>query len=289
MTPLQQLREKVARRLTEFRPLRYRLFAPLVIAAGWLTLGIAPLMWYVGRLRALAGWLADSLVDLATLLRSSGHDTADVWRLEQTARRLADQRSAGRTALATATASLALAALAVPGAVLLFVFRGEQPMLWRWAVLGIAFYGSWVLLLVAAYARCQQELSAQMRLVREAAAHLSAVADAAGQPPLTRESAEPPAPPWAWLAGLAYVPTLWGLGMIHLALRWSHHVRAVVPRLAAEVAERLDAMAPPGAGDGVLVIREDAAPGHRICPDPRCGAANVTEAKFCQRCGRSLT
>jgi hypothetical protein len=288
MTPLEQLRQETHQRLAGYRPLRYRLFAPLMIVAGLPTLGVVPLLCLVSRFRAMAAWLSETLADLVTLLRSCGHDTSDVWRLEQVARHLADQRAGGRTALAMGMTSLALAALAVPAAVLLFVLGGDRPMLWRWAVLLVAFYGSWVLLLVAAFARVQQELSVQMGLVREGEGHLSAVAAAAGAPPLTRQDAPPPMPPWAWPAALAYLPTLWGVLMVRLSVRWSHHVRVVVKRLAAETADRLVVMAPAGSGNCVLVVRAEAAAGSRTCPDPRCGAANVAEATFCQRCGRKL-
>ncbi len=289
MTPLEQLRAKTLGRLDEYRPPRFRVFAPVAYVAGWVSLGVLPLLGIVSRSRALAGWLAELFGDLATLLRAGGHDTAEVWRLEKVAEHLAAQRSHGKTAMIMALTSAVLAVLFVPAAIALFAVARDQSLLWRIIVLGVVFGGSWILLLYAAYGAAGNTLRTQYRLVDEAIGHLSAVCKASDLPQLTGPvPAEPITPPWVYLAALTYLPTVWGVVMIRQSHRWSVHVGRTVRRMVDELIECFDSLVPEPDGDGTLVVRHEPAADQKICPDPQCGAANVLEATYCKRCGRQL-
>ena len=288
MTPLQQLREKTLRRLGEYQPLLYRLPAPMVYLAGWASLGILPLLAMVSRSRAMAAWLGELLADLVTLLRASGRESADLWRLEKVAGHLAAQRGHGRMALIMALISLVLAVLLVPSAVAMFLVGRGESLLWRTIVLLLVFGGSWVLLLYAAYGAVQNTLRTQYRLLDEAVGHLSAISESAGAGAIERPEAEEPTPPWLYVAALTYLPTVWGVVMMRQAHRWSLHCRRRVRGLIDEIVERFDAMIIQPGADATLVLPEEAPGDSRVCPDPQCGAANPREAAFCKRCGRRL-
>ena len=88
--------------------------------------------------------------------------------------------------------------------------------------------------------------------------------------------------------GLTYLPTLWGVVMVRQVARWSHHVRVVVRKAAEELAIRVAAVQVAADGDVPVTLGRPAAEGENRCPDPRCAAANIPEANYCQRCGRRL-
>jgi hypothetical protein len=289
MTPLQQLHERTVQRLERYRPFRYRTFSVLMYVGGWLSLGLAPLFALVSRSRALAGYLASVLGDVVTILRAGGHDSAPLWQAEQIAKRLEAQRGHGRYPMLLACLSAVLAVLFIPAAILLAVFGTDGSQLWRWAVLAVALGGSWVLLLFAGYVGLQNTLEVQYRLVRDAVKHLSAVLHATGAAPLTAPPHEGvPAPAWVYLAGLTYLPTLWGVVMVRQSARWSHHVCVVVRKATEELAERVAALQVGPDGEVPAAVSAPPADAQNRCPDPQCRAANIPEARYCQRCGRRL-